>query len=106
MAFLNLMEKQYPIVSPQDPLRMKKPSEFAGQLAVHVNHLNAVVQQITGKSTSAHISDRMIQESKALLRYSDWPVADIAYSLGFDYPNHFTTFFKKHTGETPLSFRK
>jgi len=103
--FLNLLEEQYPISSTEVPLLMKKPSDFADKLCVHTNHLNAAIQQVTGKSTSSHIADRMIAESRALLQYSDWTVADIAYSLGFDYPNHFTAFFKKHTGQTPLSLR-
>lgn len=104
--FFNLLEKQYPIASPKAPLQIKKPADFADKLSVHTNHLNAAIQQITGKSTSSHIADRMIAESRALLQYSDWTVADIAYSLGFDYPNHFTAFFKKHTGHTPLELRK
>jgi AraC family transcriptional regulator, transcriptional activator of pobA len=87
-------------------LKLKKPSDFARELAVHVNHLNAAVQQVSGKSTRQLIAARMLNESKALLYYSDWPVAGIAYSLGFEYPNHFTTFFRKHTGQTPLAYRK
>ena len=105
-VFLNLLEEQYPIVTPGEPVKLKKPSDFAGKLAVHVNHLNAVVHDVTGKSTRNHIAKRMINESKALLIFSDWSIADISYSLGFDYPNHFNTFFKKHTGITPLSLRK
>lgn len=104
--FLNLLEKQYPITTPDEPLKLRKPADFASELAVHINHLNAVVQQITGKSTRQIIAERLLSESKALLYYSDWSVADIAYSLGFEYPNHFTTFFKRTTGQTPLSLRK
>jgi len=104
--FLSLLEKQYPITSPDESLKLKKPSDFARKLAVHVNHLNAAVQQVSGKSTRQLIAARMLNESKALLYYSDWPVADIAYSLGFEYPNHFATFFRKHTGQTPLAYRK
>jgi len=104
--FLNLLEKQFPLTSTRDVVKQKKPADFASELAVHINHLNAVVQQMTGKSTTTHISERLIAESKALLHYSDWTIGEIAYSMGFDYPNHFTTFFKKYTGKTPLSFRK
>lgn len=104
--FLNLLEKQYPIATPEAPLKLKKPGDFAGELAVHVNHLNAVVQEVTGKSTRNHIADRMISEGRALLHSSNWSVAEIAYSLGFEYPNHFNNFFKKHTGATPMSLRK
>lgn len=104
--FLNLLERQYPLTSPLEPVKLRKPADFANELAVHVNHLNAVVRQITGRSTRQIISERLLSESKALLYYSDWSVADIAYSLGFEYPNHFTTFFRRNTGQTPLSLRK
>jgi len=104
--FLNLLENQFPLTSPKDTVKQKKPADFASELAVHINHLNAVVRQVTGKSTTTHIAERLIAESKALLHYSDWTVSEIAYCMGFDYPNHFTTFFKKHTGQTPLSVRK
>lgn len=104
--FFNLLEMQYPIASTSEVLKLRKPADFAGELAVHINHLNAVIQETTGKSTRQIIADRLLSESKALLYYTDWSVADIAYSLGFEYPNHFTTFFKKNTGQTPLSLRK
>lgn len=103
--FLDLLERQFPIQSREQPLRLKKASEFAADLSVHVNHLNAAVKGTTGKSTSTLIAARIVNEGKALLKHSDWNIADIAYSLGFDYPNHFNTFFKKHTSLTPLSFR-
>lgn len=103
--FMNLLESQFPVTSPFEPIELKKPADFADKLAVHVNHLNAVIQEVTGKSTRQMITERMLNESKALLYYSDWSVADIAYSLGFEYPNHFTTFFRKNTGITPLALR-
>lgn len=103
--FLNLLEQQFPVTSPHKPLRIKTPGAFAADLAVHVNHLNAVVYQITGKSTSKHIAERLISESKSLLQYTDWTISDIAYALGFDYPNHFSAFFKKHTSQAPTSWR-
>lgn len=104
--FINLLEKQYPVVSPDAPLKLRKPADFAGELGVHVNHLNAVIQQTTGKTTGQMIAERMVSESVAMLRYADWSVGDIAYSLGFEYANHFTAFFKKHMGETPGAMRK
>jgi AraC-like DNA-binding protein len=38
--------------------------------------------------------------------HTDWGVGEIAYSLGFEYPTYFNNFFKKHTGTTPLTFRR
>jgi AraC family transcriptional activator of pobA len=104
--FINLLESQYPVTSPKQPLRLRKPKDFADVLAVHVNHLNAVVREITLKATRDHIASRVIAESKVLLQFSDWSISDIAYSLGFNYPNHFNNFFKKYTGTNPRALRK
>lgn len=104
--FLELLERQFPIDSPQHALRLKKASDYAESLSVHVNHLNHAVREITGKSTSVHIATRVITEAKALLRHTDLSIADIAYCLGFEYPNYFNNFFKKNTGITPLASRK
>ncbi len=104
--FVELLERQFPIDSPDRVLRLKKPSDYAYHLSVHVNHLNHAVREITGKSTSVHIAARIVNEARALLKNTDWSVADIAYSLGFGYPTYFNNFFKQHTGATPLSLRK
>lgn len=104
--FLTLLEKQFPVDPPQFTLQFKKAGEYADQLAVHVNHLNAAVQEVTGKSTTTHINERILAEAKSLLRHTDMPVADIAYSLGFEYASYFNSFFRKHAGITPLAARK
>lgn len=104
--FMELLERQFPIDSPDRELGLKKAGDFARSLSVHVNHLNYAVKEVTGKSPSILISDRIISEAKALLKYTDWSVSAIAFSLGFEYPTYFNNFFKKNTGVTPLSMRK
>lgn len=104
-VFLELLERQFPIESTESPLRLKTPQDFAGNLAVHVNHLNRSVKDITGKSTSVHISERIITEAKALLHYTDWTIAEIAYALGFEYPTYFNNYFKRIAGTAPSSVR-
>jgi AraC-like DNA-binding protein len=104
--FLELLERQFPIDSPENALRLKKASDYAANLSVHVNHLNHAVREVTGKPTSVHIAERVITEATALLRHTDFSIAEIAYCLGFDYPNYFNNFFKKNTGLTPLAIRK
>jgi AraC-like DNA-binding protein len=104
-VFFELLERQFPIESTDTPLRIKAPQDFAGNLAVHVNHLNRSVKEITGKSTSTHISERIIMEAKALLQYTDWTIAEIAYALGFEYPTYFNNYFKRITGRVPSSLR-
>jgi AraC family transcriptional regulator, transcriptional activator of pobA len=104
-VFLELLERQFPVESTDNPLRIKTPQDFALNLSVHVNHLNRSVKEITGKPTSTHISERVIAEAKSLLLHTNWTIADIAYALGFEYPTYFNNFFKKMTGTNPTSLR-
>ncbi len=104
--FLETLEQQFPVENPEQTLALKTAQEFADRLAVHVNHLNKAVKEITGKPTSAHITGRITDEAKALLQHTTWSVAEIAYCLGFAYPTYFNNFFKKQTGITPLACRR
>lgn len=104
-VFLELLERQFPIETVDRPLKLKTALDYAQNLAVHVNHLNRSVKEVTGKSTTALITERIISEAKALLQHTNWTVADIGYSLGFDYPTYFNNYFKKATGANPTSFR-
>ncbi|UOG76788.1 helix-turn-helix domain-containing protein [Hymenobacter tibetensis] len=103
--FTELLERQFPIDSPGRPLKLRTASDFANCLSVHVNHLNRAVRELTGKTTTVHIAERIISEAKALLQHTDWSVTDVAYGLGFEYPTYFNNFFKKHTGLTPKALR-
>ncbi|UBM59101.1 helix-turn-helix transcriptional regulator [Marinilongibacter aquaticus] len=104
-VFLELLERQFPIENVQSPLQLNTAKDYANSLSVHVNYLNKAVKEITGKPTTAHISDRIVAEAKALLQHTDWNVSEIALSLGFEYTTYFNNFFKKHTGLNPGSFR-
>lgn len=105
-VFLELLERQFPIESIDNPLRLKTAKDYADAIAVHTNYLNRTVKSITGKSTTTIISERIINEAKALLQHTDWNIAEIAFSLGFEYTTYFNNFFKKQTGTNPKSLRK
>jgi len=104
-VFLELLERQFPIESISRPLKLRTAQDYATTLNLHVNYLNRAVKEITGKSTTTHISERIASEAKALLLHTDWNVADIAYALGFEYPTYFNNFFKRITGANPTSLR-
>lgn len=104
-TFFNLLNQQFPVDSPESSLKLLAPSHFADLLHVHVNHLNSVVKKHTGKTTRTIIQERIISEAKALLRNTDWNIAEIAYALGFEYPSHFNKFFKHFTAVSPMEFR-
>ncbi|MGX5688749.1 helix-turn-helix domain-containing protein [Arcticibacter tournemirensis] len=103
--FIELLERQFPVESPNQKLRLRSAKEYAERLSIHVNHLNKVLKENTGRTTTEIISSRMLQEAKILLKQTDWNVSEIAYSLGFEEVAHFSNFFKKQTAVTPLSFR-
>ncbi|WP_455168996.1 helix-turn-helix domain-containing protein [Aegicerativicinus sediminis] len=104
-VFLELLERQFPVESSDNPLNLRTAKHFADNLSVHSNSLNRAVKEVTGKSTSVHISERIAQEAKALLYHTNWNISEIAYALGFDYPTYFNNFFKKQTGTNPKSYR-
>ena len=104
-VFLELLERQFPIETNDKPLELKTALDYSTVLSLHVNYLNRAVKGVTGKSTTTHISERIISEAKALLQHTDWNIAEIAYALGFEYPTYFNNFFKKNTGTNPKNFR-
>ena len=103
--FLELLERQFPIDENHPAVHLRTASDFANQLNVHVNHLNRAVKETTQKTTSQIIAERLLQESKILLKHSNWNVSEIAYALGFTEVTHFNNFFKKHTLVNPSTFR-
>lgn len=105
-VFMELLERQFPIENTDHPLQLKTAKDYAENLAVHVNYLNRSVKEVTGKSTTSHISNRILGEAKDMLNHTDWNISEVAYALGFKYPTYFNNFFKKHTGANPSSLRK
>jgi AraC family transcriptional activator of pobA len=105
-AFLDLLARQFPIMSPTQRLELRTAQAFASYLAVHVNYLNRRLKAATGKTTSQLLAERLVQEARALLLHTDWPIADISYCLGFEEATYFTQFFRRHTQGTPSQVRQ
>jgi len=103
--FIELLERQFPLESMNQRLGLRTAKDYADRLAVHVNHLNKVLKEVTGHTTTQIISNRVIQEAKILLKQTNWNIAEISYTLGFDDLSHFSNFFKKQTSFTPATFR-
>lgn len=103
--FTELLERQFPIESPGQRVKLRTAHAFARQLAVHVNHLNRALKEVTGKTTTQLIAGRLVQEAHTLLKHTAWNVAEISYCLGFEEPAHFSNFFRKQTGVAPTARR-
>ncbi|HRG88701.1 MAG TPA: helix-turn-helix domain-containing protein [Chitinophagales bacterium] len=103
--FIELLERQFPIENTNQTLQLRTPKQFADTLSVHVNHLNRILKETTGKTTTEIIASRITQEAKILLKQTNWNISEIAYSLGFEEVAHFSNSFKKHTALSPVAFR-
>ncbi len=103
--FIELLERQFPIENDSQVIQLKAPIDFAKTLGIHINHLNKVLKESTGRSTTEIINGRIAEEAKILLKQTQWNVSEIAYSLGFDEVAYFSNFFKKHTSISPLKYR-
>lgn len=105
-VFTELLERQFPIESTDQRFKLRSPKLFADRLSVHINYLNRAIKKTTGRTTTDHIFERLAAEAKALLKHTDWNIAEISYVLGFEDQAHFNNFFKKRTKINPSAFRK
>ena len=80
--------------------------DYAARLCVSTNYLSKCVRRVTGKSPAKWIEERLVLEAKALLFQSGWSVGEVAHAVGLADASYFSRLFKKHTGLTPLEFRK
>jgi AraC family transcriptional activator of pobA len=103
--FVELLERQFPLQSRRQKVALRTAKEYADHLTVHVNHLNKVLKETTGLTTTELIAGRLLQEAKALLLQTDWTIAEIADCLGFSDFAHFAKFFKSHASVPPAAFR-
>lgn len=78
---------------------------YADMLSVSEDHLSKTVKRITGKTAYSFLAERIAREAKALVRYTNLTISEIAYRLNFPDTSHFTKFFKKHVGQSPLAYR-
>lgn len=81
-------------------------SYFANEFNLSPNYFGDLVKKETGKSASEIIQLKIIEVSKDLILDVDKSISEIAYELGFKYPQHFTRVFKKNVGVTPGEYRK
>ncbi len=78
---------------------------FAEKLNMSSSYLSDMLRSVTGKSTKDHIQFKVIEKAKGLLLGTDMNVSEIAYQLGFEYPQYFNRLFKEKTGFTPKEYR-
>jgi AraC-like DNA-binding protein len=89
------------------PQRIGLPSVAycATECNLSSNYFGDLIKKETGKSAHEYIQLKLINVAKEKIAGENKSVSEIAYSLGFKYPQHFTRVFKQQTGVTPLEYR-
>ncbi|MGI9649972.1 helix-turn-helix domain-containing protein [Chryseobacterium sp. RLHN22] len=85
---------------------MPTVQNIADHLNVSANYLSDMLRSLTGLNTQQHIHNKVIETAKEILSTTDLSVSEIAYHLGFEYPQSFTRLFKSKTTQTPVEFRQ
>ncbi|MBZ4191908.1 helix-turn-helix domain-containing protein [Niabella beijingensis] len=95
--FWNLINQHYTV--------QKTPKWYAEQLCVTPNYLNILCRKHMNTTATDMIHQRIMQESKNLLRFSDRTIKEIAFDIGFETMSGFSAFFKKKSGFSPTEYR-
>lgn len=80
--------------------------KLASELNVSSSYLSDMLRSVTGQNTQQHIHDKLIEKAKGILITTDLTVSEIAYQLGFEYPQSFSKLFKIKTKLTPMEYRQ
>lgn len=79
---------------------------IAEQMNLSPNYLSDLLRVHTGQNTQQHIHEKLIEKAKEKLSTTNLSVSEIAYALGFEHSQSFSTMFKKKTSMSPLEFRQ
>ncbi|MBC7866557.1 MAG: helix-turn-helix domain-containing protein [Gloeobacteraceae cyanobacterium ES-bin-316] len=79
---------------------------ISGKLNISPNYLSDMLKSTTGQTTQQHIHQHLINKAKEILATTNLSVSEIAYQLGFEYPQSFNKLFKNKTNMSPLQYRE
>jgi len=102
--FENLLQEYFQSDNPQT-IGLPSVGYFAEQLHLSTNYLGDLFKKETGKTVKEYISLKLIDIAKEKIYDKSKSINEIAYELGFKYPQHFTRLFKNETGHTPIEYR-
>lgn len=100
--FERILDKHF---SDGSNLTLPTVEKLAVELNVSPSYLSDMLRSLTGQNTQQHIHDKLIEKAKGILTTTDLTVSEIAYQLGFEYPQSFSKLFKSKTNLTPIEYR-
>ncbi|SFD73836.1 Helix-turn-helix domain-containing protein [Algibacter lectus] len=80
--------------------------QIANKMSVSQRYLSDTLKKETGKTTTEHLHLRLIDEAKNILLKPNKSISEVAYELGFEYPQYFSRLFKKKEGISPTEYRE
>jgi AraC-like DNA-binding protein len=80
--------------------------QLADKMSVSQRYLSDTLKKETGKTTTEHLQLYLIDEAKNILLKPDKSISEVAYELGFEYPQYFSRLFKKKEGVSPSEYRE
>ncbi len=102
--FESLLNTYYESDQPQR-IGIPSVSYFASELHLSANYFGDLIKKETGQSAKDYLQNKTIEHAKKILFETDKTVNEIAFDLGFKYPQHFTRLFKQEVGQTPSAYR-
>lgn len=104
VRFERLLDEYFDNKAPQE-IGLPTVKYFAEKVFLSPNYFGDMIRKQTGITVSEHIQNKLINRAKELLLSTSKSMSEIAYSLGFQYPQHMSRMFKRVVGCTPNEFR-
>lgn len=101
--FENTLDKYF---TDNSDLTLLTVEKLATELNVSSSYLTDMLRNLTGQNTQQHIHEKLIEKAKGILTTTNLTVSEIAYQLGFEYPQSFSKLFKSKTNLTPIEYRQ
>lgn len=104
MQFERLLDMYFENNTPQEN-GLPSVKYFADKICLSPNYFGDYIKKTTGKTAQDYIQNKIIELAKEKMLSSKMSVSQIAYELGFQYPQHFSRLFKNNVGCTPNEFK-
>ncbi|HEV7380966.1 MAG TPA: helix-turn-helix transcriptional regulator, partial [Dyadobacter sp.] len=105
IKFEQLVDKYFDSNAPSEK-GLLSVQQIAEQMNLSPNYLSDLLRIHTGQNTQQHIHEKLISKAKEQLSTTNLSVGEIAFALGFEHAQSFSTLFKKKTLVSPVEFRQ
>ncbi len=103
--YLDIVSRFKNLVS-QNMVTFHRVSDYAEMMHISPKNLNKIVKEVMGVTAKYVISEQLLIRSCRDLRFTNLSIKEISIQLGFSEPEHFSNFFKKNIGCSPIAYRQ